>query len=190
MSVFPKNKLKCGLVWPENTFPLSFSPSQMTSGPENSAAFLHKINKCLPLRTIQFQVPFLDAAVDCFEWQLFSKVLPSPCGYVHHGSMMVSQTIPSEGSMVTRIQQRFPPLAFTKFPLTPWIFSRYYELWMAKDLNCLQSCTEKLWTDWQFTYAVWHKMVKHDPSLLTKTKPLVDALFILNLDNLTCYQLN
>ena len=38
----------------------------------------------------------------------------------------------------------------TEIPLTPWIFSWYYELWMVKDLNSLQSCAEKhcLWTDW------------------------------------------
>ena len=40
---------------------------------------------------------FLTAAADCVEWQWFSKVLPSPCGYVHHGSMAVSQTIPLDG---------------------------------------------------------------------------------------------
>ena len=34
------------------------------------------------------------------------------------------------------------------------------------------------------------KLINHEPSLLAKTKPLVDAPFILNLDNLTCYQLN
>ena len=177
---------------PENTFPLSFGPSQMTSGPENSVAFLCKINKCLPLCIIQFQVAFLDAAADCVEWQWFSKVLPSPCGYVHHGSMTVSQTIP-EGSMVTHSAAVSAlGLYAPRFPLTPWIFSRYYELWMVKDLNSLQSCTEKhcLWTDWQLSHKVWHKVVNHDPSLLAKTKPLVDAPFLLNLDNLTCYQLN
>ena len=31
------------------------------------------------------------------EWQWFSKVLLSPCGYIHHGSMMVSQTITPDG---------------------------------------------------------------------------------------------
>ena len=68
-----------------------------------------------------------------------------------------------EGSMVTRIQQLFLPLAF----------NRYYELWMVKDLNSLQSCAEKhcLWTDWQFYHNVWHKVVNHDPSLLSKTRP-------------------
>ena len=61
MSVFPKYQLKGGL---ENTFPLSFG--QMTLGPENSATFLSKINKCLPLCIIQrFQVAFVDAVADC-----------------------------------------------------------------------------------------------------------------------------
>ena len=58
------------------------------------AVFLHKINKCLPLCVIQFQVAFLDAAADCFECQWFPKVLPSLCGYVHPGTITVSQTIP------------------------------------------------------------------------------------------------
>ena len=49
-----------------------------------------------------------------------NEVLLSPCGY---GSMTVSQTIPSEGSMVMHIHKWLPPLAFT-----PWIFSRYHEL--------------------------------------------------------------
>ena len=115
-------------------FPLSLGPIQM--GPKNLAAFLHKINKCLLLWIIQFKVEFLDAAADCVEWQWFSKVLPSPCGYVHLGSMTVSQTIPLEGSMVMRIQQQFLSLAFIHRDfLTPWIFSRYYELWMVKDLE-------------------------------------------------------
>ena len=59
---------------------------------------------------IQFQFQ----TADCVEWQCFSKVLPSPCGNVHHVSMTVSQTIPPEGLMDRQIQQRFPPLAFTK----------------------------------------------------------------------------
>ena len=60
---------------------------KLTSGPGNSAEFLRKINKCLPLCIIQCQVAFLDAATDCVEWQWFSKVLLSPCGSVYHGSM-------------------------------------------------------------------------------------------------------
>ena len=72
-----------------------------------------KIDNSLPLSIIQFQVAFLDAEANCVEWQWFAKVLLSPCSYVHHGSTMVSQTIPPEGSMVMRIQQRFPLLAFT-----------------------------------------------------------------------------
>ena len=62
---------------------------------------------------------------------------------------------------------------------------------MVKDLNSLQSCAEKhcLWTDWQFSHKVSHKVVIHDPSLHANTTPLVDAPFILSLDNLTCYHL-
>ena len=154
MSVFPKNKLKCGLVWPEK-FPLSLGPSQMTLGLENSAAFPRKINKCLPLCLIQFQVTFLDAVADCVKWQWYSKVILNPCGYDHRGSITVSQTIPPEDWMVTHIQQQFPALAFIHqyFP-TPWICSQYYELCMGKDLNSVQSCAEKhcLRTDWQFSH--------------------------------------
>ena len=143
-------------------------------------AFLLWINECLPLCIIQFQVAFIDAAADCVEW--------------HHGSMTVSQTIPTEGSMVTCIQQQFPRLAFThwNFPWSLNPFSRHYELWMVKNLNSLQSCADKpcLWTDWQFSHKIWHKVVNHNPSLLVKTKPLEHAAFILNFDDLTCYQLN
>ena len=138
---------------------------------------------------IQCQVAFPDAAVDCVEWQWFSKVLPSPCGYVHHGSITVSQT-----SLRAWWSCTFLPLAFStlSFPVTPRIFSQYYDLWMVKDLNSLQFFAEKhcLWTDWQLSDEVWHKVVNHDPSVLAKTKPLVDAPLIINLENLTCDQLN
>ena len=43
--------------WNVDLFPLSFDPSQMISVPYNSAAFLHKMNKCLPLCMI-FQMIF------------------------------------------------------------------------------------------------------------------------------------
>ena len=111
-------KLKCGLDWPENTFPLSFGPSQMTSGSENSA-FVCKVNKCLPLCKIQFQVAFLDAVADYVEWQWFSKVLPSPCDYAHHGRITFSQTIPPEG---------FLPLAFTH-KISPHSLNLFTILW-------------------------------------------------------------
>ena len=86
--------------WSDQRSPsLSLGSSQMTLGSENSVAFLHKINKCLPLWIKQLnEVAFLDAEVDCLEWQWFSKVRLSPCGYAHHGSMTVSQTITPEGS--------------------------------------------------------------------------------------------
>ena len=89
----------------------------------------------------------------------------------------------------SRIQQRFPPSAFTHqdFPRLPESL-RYdiMRLWTV-DVERPKSCTEKhcLWTDWQFSHEVRHKVVSHNPSLLTNTKPLADAPFILNLDNLT-----
>ena len=64
-SVFIKNKLNCRLMRPHHTFPLSFGSSEMGSGPENSAAFLHRIDVWLSPCVIEFQVAFLDAAVDC-----------------------------------------------------------------------------------------------------------------------------
>ena len=150
--------------------------SDFGSSPE--AAFLCKICKCLPLSIIQFQVAFLDAAADCFVWQWLSDK------YSNNGSKLDGH---AHSAVVSALG-----LYALRFPLTPWIFSWYYELWMVRDLNYLQSCTEKhcLWTDWQLSHTIWHKVVNHDPSLLTKTKPLVDAPFILNLDNLTCYQLH
>ena len=57
----------------------------------------------------------------------FPKYSPSPCGYVRHGSMTVSQTIPSEDSMVTRNSAL--GLYAPRFPLTPLIFSRFTKLW-------------------------------------------------------------
>ena len=105
----------------------------------------------------------------------FPKYLPSPCGYVHCGSWTVSQTIPPQGSMVTRIQQQFPPLAFTHRDS----LNLFHNLMNCGWWNSLQSCAEKhcLWTDWQFSHEVWHKVMNNNASLLTKTKP-----FILNFD--------
>ena len=64
-------------------------------------------------------------------------------------------------------------LHVTRFPLIPWIFSLYYEMWMVNDLNYLQSCTEKhcLWTD---SHKSWHKVVNPDPS---KTKAFGGCLY-------------
>ena len=109
-------------------FLLSFGPSQMISGPENSMEFLRKMYKCLPLCIIQFQIEFLDASADCVEWQWFSKVVLSPCGYVHNGGMTVYQTIllrpnlslnpvgpqPKTNGHYTNIQNQNPQKHFTK----------------------------------------------------------------------------
>ena len=101
---------------------------------------------------------------------------------------MIFQTTPEPNNSAWRLDSHVYSAAVStfglyvsRFPPTPWIFSQYYELWMVKVLNSLQSCTEKncLWTDCQFSHEVWHKAVNHDPSLLVKTTPLVDALFIL-----------
>ena len=79
--------------------------------------------------------------MDFVEWQWLwlSKVLPSPCG--HHGSKTVSQTIPHEDSMVTHIQQRFPPLAFTH-PYFPWLPESFHNImnceWWKTIIFCYQ----------------------------------------------------
>ena len=179
---FQKTNLS-GLVWPENTFPLPFDPSQMTSGPENSVLFMCKM-KCLPLCKIQFQVAFLDAAADCVEWKWFSEVLPRRCGYVHHGSMTVSQTIPPKGSMVMCIQQRALASTHQDFP---WLPEYCHEIMNGEWCNrVLRKIVFELTDN---SLEVWHKVVNHNSSLLAMTKPLVDGPFI-SLDALTCCQLN
>ncbi len=75
-SIFPRNKLKYGLIWPRHTFPPSFQ---------------------------EIQVAFLNAAANCGKWQRFSEVLLSPCGYISHRCMTVSHAMPSEGSKVMYI---------------------------------------------------------------------------------------
>ena len=110
---FPKTSWNVDSSDQRTRFHLSLVHLRWLRAQRTLQRFCSKINKCLPLCIIQFQVAFLDAVADCVEWQWFSKVLPSPCGYVHHGSMTISQTIPPEGSMVTLIQQQFPPLAFS-----------------------------------------------------------------------------
>ena len=53
-STFSKNNLKCRLVRPQNTFPLGISPSQMSSGPEKSTAFLGVVDEWLLLCIVEF----------------------------------------------------------------------------------------------------------------------------------------
>ena len=71
--------------------------------------------------------------------------------------------------MVPSHNMQIMALAFMHqdFPWLPESFQQYYELWMVKVVDG--------WLPKFFAI---------------KTKPLVDAPFILNLDNLTCYQLN
>lgn len=92
-------------------FPLG--PSQMSLGPGNSLAFLHKTDAWLTLCLIRFQGAFLDSVAKCVTWPWFPKVLPSPSDGVHHSSMAVSNAILPKGSKVTRIHQRLSPMVFT-----------------------------------------------------------------------------
>ena len=156
--------------------------------------FFNSGGKYTSLCIIQFQVAFLDAAAGlCWVTMIFQST-PEPmwlCPSWWHDGISNNTAWRLNGHAHSAAVSALGLYA-PRFPLTPWIFSRYYELWMVKDLNSLQSCAKKhcLWTDWQFSHKVWHKVVNHDPSLLAKTRPLVEAPFILNLDNLTCYQLN
>ena len=125
-------------------FPLFFSPSQITW------KLQHKINKCLPFCIKQFQVAFLDAAANSVEWEWFSKVLPRLSGYVHHGSMTVSQTILPEGSKVTGIEQRFLALAFMHqyFLWLPESFHNIMNWWWNIVFELTDNSLTKFGTKW------------------------------------------
>uniref|UniRef100_A0A3B4CD99 Shugoshin C-terminal domain-containing protein n=1 Tax=Pygocentrus nattereri TaxID=42514 RepID=A0A3B4CD99_PYGNA len=53
-SMISKNNLKCGLIRPQDTFPLCVSPSQMSLGPEKPAAFLGVVDIWLLLCVAEF----------------------------------------------------------------------------------------------------------------------------------------
>lgn len=72
-------------------FSLSFVPSDMSLIPENSVAFLHRINEWLPPPEIQFYIAFL------YSVAIVTKLLLSPCNYIHYGSMTVSRAMLPEG---------------------------------------------------------------------------------------------
>lgn len=82
------------LVWPHDTFPLSFCQSEMD----------FVVSAWLPFHVTEFQKAFLDAAV---EFVNFSKVPSRPYGYIYHISIMVSHAVQNEGLMHTNIQQSF-----------------------------------------------------------------------------------
>ena len=71
------------------------------------------------------------------------------------------------------------PLSFSVSPMTqrtqcflsPWIFSRYYELWMVKDLNYLQSCAEK--------HCLWTSLTKFGTKWWTTNHPCLQRLCLL-----------
>ena len=96
---------------------------------------------------------------------------------VHHGSMTVSQIISLEGAMVMCIQQWFLPLAFEHQDF-PWLPESFHNITVDGE--------KPIFLHWlTISHKVWQKVTNHDPSLLAKTKPLVDAPFILNLDSST-----
>lgn len=49
-------------------------------------SLLHTSDVWLPPCVLEFQVALLDAAASCVKWWI-SKVLLSPCGYIHHIGM-------------------------------------------------------------------------------------------------------
>ena len=116
-----------------------------------------------------FCTKWIDAFL--FEWQCFSKVLPSPCGYVHHGSMKVSETPLPEGSMVTRIQQQFLPLTFMHwdFPCLPESFQNIMNWgWWKTYILCNLVPRNIVLTD--------HSLVKFGTKLWTTTHPYLQRL--------------
>ena len=117
----------------------------------------------------------------------FPKYTLSPCGYFHNITMTVSQTIPPDGL------NAHSAAVSTLGLYAPKSFHRYYKLWMVTDLNYLQSCDEIVFVPKLREIIVSLQNGVPQPILamaLQQTKPLVDSPFILNLDNLTCYQLN
>ena len=141
---------------------LQNSISQMTSSPENLAVFLRKINKCLPICIIQFQVAFLDATADCIEWQWFCKVLPSPCGYVYHDGFSDNTAWGLDGQAHSASVSALGLYALI-FPPNPWIFSRYCELWMVKDWKIIFELTD-------------NSLMKFGTKCLTTTHPCMQRL--------------
>jgi len=132
----PKNKLKYGFIWPQQTFPLSSRPSEMSSGPENSLASPHGTDVKLSPCVTEIQVAFLDAASDCVQRKRFSKLLLSTCGCIWQSRMIVSYAMPSEDSKVTHIQQRS-----TALPNTDW-----------DSLNLVSICMEDDKTHWEMWF--------------------------------------
>ena len=180
-------------IWPDNTFRLSFGPSQKTSGPKNMAAFLSKSSKCLPLCIIQFQVSSSWCSGKlCWVTRIFQST-PEPMWLC---SIMVAWRFLKQYRLRARWSRAFSS-GFHPWPLhkiSPDSLNLFTILWTVdgeKPKLFAILHWETLSLNWLTILSqVWHKVVNHDPSLLAKTKPLVDAPFILNLDNLTCYQLN
>ena len=90
----------------------------------------------------------------------FSEVLLSPSGYVHHG---ISNNIAwgLDGHVHSEVVSALGLYA----PRFPWL-NLFTILWTVDGEmteNYFQSCAEKhcLWTDWQFSHKVWHKVVNH-----------------------------
>lgn len=131
---------------------LSFGLSEMSSGSENSPAFLYTVVWLPPYNkfyVIQFQVAFQDTSIECVKWQWFSKALQSPAVYICHSSIivfLVSATWGFQDHTHSAVVYDLALYTMTHFG----IFLQYYVLYMLKDLNSLQSCVEKrlFWNDY------------------------------------------
>ncbi len=166
-SIFPGNKLKCGLIWVQHTFPLSFWLSEMSSGPKNPAASLHRID----IQVANIQVAFLDAAADCGKWQWFSEVLLSPCGYIYHPAawwfLMQCHLRGQRSSTFTWGFLLCPTCtvisldSLNLFTILRVIVGERPKLFAI--LHC------EMWFVWHFSHEIWHKVMSHDPALLAKT---------------------
>ena len=123
----------------------------------------------------------------CIIWQKCRGANIFDHDYVHHDGFSNNNAWGLDGHMHSAVVDALGIYAL-RFPLTPWIFSRYYELWIVKlpkfyailrletlSLNCAKLCETIV------------KVVNQDSSLFVKS--LVHAPFMLNLDNLSAVKL-
>ena len=60
---------------------------------------------------VEFQLSFVDAAMNCVHRQWFLEVFLSPCSDVHYRILSVFNAVPSEGLKITNIQYWFSALS-------------------------------------------------------------------------------
>lgn len=91
--------------------------SEMNWYPENTVARLHTADIWLPTAWSYPLSGFLEAVMDCDEWQSFPTALQSPWGCTEHGHIAVSYTVLPMGFKITHIQLWFPDLSLMHWTL-------------------------------------------------------------------------